>query len=82
MFSTLPPQVQGVKHASLVAIYMYETYMFRRLNIGLLKTSDEHDLLFQFLKLNPRVFNGTEFEDACDFMVYFHGMLQNMNIYE
>ena len=45
-------------------------------------TGDQHDLFIRFLKLKPPVFKGAESEDAYDFLVDCHELLQKMDIVE
>ena len=85
VFSTPAPQVPGVQHAAAVAPRMdasLEVGTFPRLTTGPIMTSDQHELFIKFLKLNPPVLKGAEYEDAYDFLVDCHELLHKMNIVE
>ncbi|KAK4729717.1 hypothetical protein R3W88_022705 [Solanum pinnatisectum] len=56
--------------------------MFPRLTTRYIMTSDQHDLFIKSLKLKPPVFKGTESENAYDFLVDCHELLQKMDIVE
>ena len=75
VFSAPAPQVPGVQHATVVAPRMdasLEIGTFPRLTIGTIMTSDQHDLLSKFFKS----------EDAYDFVVDCHELLQKIDIVE
>ena len=83
VFSAPAPQVQGVKHATVVAPRMdasLEVDTFPRLTTGYIMTGDQHELFIKFLKLKPPVFKGVEFEDAYDFLIDCHELLHKMGI--
>ena len=85
MFSAPAPQVQGVRHATVVAPRMdasLEVGMFPRLPTGSIMTGDQHELFIKFLKLKPPIFKGAESEDAYDFLVDCHELLHKMGIVE
>ena len=44
--------------------------------------SDQHNLFIKFLKLKPHVFKCIESEDAYDFLVDCHDLLEKMDIVE
>ena len=44
--------------------------------------SDQYELFTKFLKLKPPVFKGAESEDAYDFLVDCHELLNKMDIVE
>ena len=44
--------------------------------------SDQHELFSKFLKLKPLVLKCAEYEDAHEFLVDFHELLQKMGIVE
>ena len=85
MFSAPAPQVQGVRHATVVAPRMdasLEVGTFSRLITGSIMTGDQHELFIKFLKLKPPVFKGAESEDAYDFLVDCHELLHKMDMVE
>ena len=45
-------------------------------------TSNQHELFTKFLKLKPPVFKGAESEDAYNFLVDCHELLDKMDIVE
>ena len=55
---------------------------FPRLTTGPIMINDQHVLFSKFLKLKPPVFKGVESEDAYDFLVDCHELLQKMGIVE
>ena len=85
VFSAPAPQVPEVRQAAAEAPRMdapLEIGTFPRLTTGPIMTSDQHKLFTKFLKLKPPVFNGAESEDAYDFLVDCHDLLQKMGIVE
>ena len=85
VFSASAPQVTVVRHAASGAPRMdvsLEIGTFPCLTTGPIMTSDLHDFFSKFLKLKPPVFNGAESEDAYDFLVDCHELLNKMGIVE
>ena len=83
VFSAPAPQAAEVQHAATVAPRMdasLEIGTFPRLTTGPIMTNDQHELFSKFLKLKPPVFKGVESEDAYDFLVDCHELLQKMGI--
>ena len=85
VFSAPAPQGPEVQQATAVAPHMsvpLEIGTFPRLTTGPIMTSDQHELFSKFLKLKPPVFKGAESEDAYDFLVDCHELLDKMGVVE
>ncbi|TMW80957.1 hypothetical protein EJD97_013282 [Solanum chilense] len=83
VFSAPAPEIPGVQYAAVVAPRMdalLEVGKFPRLTTWSLMTSDQHELFTKFLKLKPPVFKDAESEDAYDFLVDCHELLQMIDI--
>lgn len=75
----------ALEYATTVASRMdrcAETLVYPQWVLGLVMANDEHGMFCSFMKMKPPVFQGTEFEDALEFLIDCHDHLHKMSIIE